>query len=240
MTAPLFLEEDLLQLSGLQHFVFCQRQWALIHIERIWTENRLTVEGKILHERTDKSNLEVRGNVRIARALMIRSLQLGLSGKADVVEFHRVSEGQVEETQKGMKFTSIHLKNVPGYWRPVPVEYKRGRPKPDHCDEIQLCAQALCLEEMLNCSVQMGFLYYGQPRKRYEVVFDNNLRDETKSTAEHLHRVFQEHVIPAAHYEKKCNNCSLLSHCMPKAVNTRKSALKFLANVINESIPECR
>jgi len=236
----MYTEEDLLQLSGLQHFVFCPRQWALIHIEGIWAENRLTVEGKVLHERTDKSNLEVRGNIRIARALMIRSLQLGLSGKADVVEFHRVSEDQVEETKQDMKLTSIHLKDVPGFWRPVPVEYKRGRPKPDHCDEVQLCAQALCLEEMLSCTICKGYLYYGQPRKRYEIAFDESLREETKSTAEHLHRVFQEHIIPAGHYEKKCDNCSLLSNCMPKAVNTRKSALKFLANVINESISECR
>src|SRR6266567_7026185 len=141
-------EEDLLPLSALQHLVFCERQCALIHIEGVWADNALTVEGSHLHDRVDEMGprIESRGDLRIARGVALRSLRLGLSGRADVIEFHRVTEGGVE------------LAGVSGLWRPFPVEYKRGRPKRDRCDEVQVCAQARCLEEMLETAVPAGAL----------------------------------------------------------------------------------
>ncbi len=175
-------EDDLLPISALQHLVFCERQWGLIHLEQIWAENRLTLEGKHLHERVDESETESRGGVRTARALALRSLRLGLSGRADVVEFLRMEadEGPVDGADDGVS-GAVALPGVAGLWRPFPVEYKRGKPKPDRCDEVQLCAQALCLEEMLDTEIPRGALFYGQPRRRQEVAFDPELRALTES-----------------------------------------------------------
>lgn len=181
-------------LSGLQHLAFCPRQWALIHLEGIWEENRLTVEGQHLHERVHQSDSETRHDVRIAYGLRLRSLRLGLSGQADVVEFHS-GEGTVV---------------------PFPVEYKRGKPKPDQCDEVQLCAQALCLEEMLDCTIPKGALFYGKPRRRQEVLFTNALRTKTEALAHEMHRLFNLGQTPSAVYESKCDNCSLYQWCLPK------------------------
>jgi len=139
-----YTEDDLIPISALQHFVFCERQCALIHIEQAWTENRLTAEGRLLHERVHDQGGESRAGVRIERGLPLRSLRLGLVGVADVVEFHPLSEGG---------------------WRPFPVEYKRGKPKRNACDEIQVCAQALCLEEMLGVRIPAGALFYGKTHR---------------------------------------------------------------------------
>ncbi|HYU34929.1 MAG TPA: CRISPR-associated protein Cas4 [Thermoanaerobaculia bacterium] len=189
-------EDDLLPLSALQHLLFCERQCALIHIEQIWAENPLTVEGKHLHEQADSGFQESRGDLRIARALPLRSLRLGLSGRSDVVEFHRVGEG---------------------VWRPFPIEYKRGKPKSHRADEVQLCAQALCLEEMLDVAVPAGALFYGQTRHRLEVTFDTELRRLTEDAAARLHRLIAGGVTPTAVREPKCDQCSLLDICMPAA-----------------------
>ncbi len=191
----MFTDDDLLPISALQHFAFCERQCALIHIEAQWTENVLTAEGRVLHDRADEPTVETRRDIRIARALRIRSLRLGISGIADVVEFHRTA------TQ----------------WHPFPVEYKRGRPKPDHCDWIQLCAQALCLEEMLGVTITSGAMFYGQPRRRQEVEFDAALRAETENLCVRLHELIDRSVTPEALYDKRCDNCSLLAQCLPKA-----------------------
>lgn len=142
-----FLEDDLLPLSGLQHLAFCERQWALIHIEQSWAENRLTAQGRVLHNRAHDGPPESRPGLRIARGLRLRSLRLGLSGQADVVEFYPAPDG-------------IALPGETGLWRPFPVEYKRGRPKAGRCDEVQLCAQALCLEEMFARPIPSGALFY--------------------------------------------------------------------------------
>jgi CRISPR-associated exonuclease Cas4 len=230
----MYTEEDLLPISALQHLAFCERQWALIHIEQIWVENFLTVEGNVIHERTDQTDTEVRGNIRIARGLRIRSMRLGLTGKADVVEFHRKSEDCEEIVPQQEKPESICIDNVSGFWRPVPVEYKRGRPKPDRCDEVQLCAQALCLEEMLDCIIKTGCLYYGQPRRRYNVNFADILREETISLSQRLHIATRAQVTPEAKFEKKCQSCSLLSFCLPKAMSIRKNVLKYLAEMTGE------
>ncbi len=199
-------ESDLLPISALQHLAFCPRQCALIHIERAWEENRFTAEGRILHEKTHEADTESRGDLRIARGLKIRSLRLGLSGQTDVVEFHRT------ENDTG----GIRLPDTVGLWQAFPVEYKRGKPKLDDCDLVQLCAQAMCLEEMLNTAIPTGALYYGKPHRRMDVAFDGSLRSRTEALADELHALIRSGITPVAEYEKKCMSCSLLDICMPR------------------------
>ncbi|MBW7897415.1 PD-(D/E)XK nuclease superfamily protein [Candidatus Brocadiaceae bacterium B188] len=196
-----YSEDDLIQLSSLQHFVFCERQCALIHIEQSWSENLFTAEGRIMHDKVDTANREVRGKVRIDYGVPLRSLKLGLIGKADVVEFHKTDDGK---------------------WMPFPVEYKRGKSKMDNCDRVQLCAQAICLEEMLNVAIGEGALFYGQTRRREDVVFDKALRTETENAARRVHELIGSGITPKAEYSKKCKLCSLLSICLPK-VNSKAS-----------------
>lgn len=221
----MYSESDLLPLSALQHLMFCERQCALIHSEQLWDENVLTIEGRHLHDKVDSQPpVESREDTRIARGLPLRSLRLGLSGKADVVEFHSSASG-------------ITLKGVSGLWTPYPVEYKRGRPKRNKCDEVQLCAQALCLEEMLNASIPKGALYYGKTRHRMEVSLGPDLRRTTEETAARLHRLISSGVTPKAAREPKCDNCSLLSLCLPGNSGRRRSAASYLASVFSASDP---
>ena len=171
-------EEDFLQLSGLQHFKFCRRQWALIHIENQWAENFRTTDGAILHENAHNGDFtESRGNLIITRDMRIFSRTLGVSGACDVLEFHRGENG-------------IPLKGKKGLWQPYPVEYKRGRPKETSMDALQLCGQAMCLEEMLCCEIPKGALYYGEPRRRTEVVFRTELRQEVRSLTSLMHDLY--------------------------------------------------
>jgi CRISPR-associated exonuclease Cas4 len=195
MTYKTYSEDDLVPLSALQHFMYCPRQCALIHIEQVWTENLFTAEGRIMHDKVDTANRESRGNVRIEYGVPIRSLRLGLIGKADVVEFHRMGDTG---------------------WLPFPVEYKRGKPKMDDCDKVQLCAQAICLEEMMNVEIQRGALFYGRTRRREEVVFDEQLRLETEDSATKVRVLIESGMTPKAEYSKKCKKCSLYDICMPK------------------------
>nr|WP_321467222.1 CRISPR-associated protein Cas4 [uncultured Desulfobulbus sp.] len=197
----LFEEDELVMISALQHYLFCPRQCALIHIEQQWLENRLTAEGRILHERVHGGGRESRRTLRVEFDVPIRSLRLGLIGRADIVEFHR-EQGDV--------------------WRPTPVEYKRGRPKKDDTDRVQLCAQAICLEEMLDCVVPAGALYYGQKKRRMAVAFDVELRNKTAQTATHLHNLLAAGTTPAPHYQKSCESCSFLPLCLPKVVTHKK------------------
>jgi len=228
-------EADLLPISALQHLAFCERQWALIHLEGMWAENRLTVEGHHLHDRTHKPERESRGNVRTARALRLRSLQLGLTGVADVVEFHRVANPtEPQGANSGVKAAGVRLAGVPGLWQPNPVEYKRGRPKLGPYDEIQLCAQALCLEEMLGVEVPSAALFYGQPHQRLEVPLTPALREQTEQLAARLHELTRAGKTPPAHYEKKCESCSLLTLCMPKTTGGHKSVDRYLSGIIDE------
>lgn len=206
-----YSEDDLVQLSSLQHFVFCERQCALIHIEQLWSENLFTAEGRIMHDKADSNKFESRGNVRIDYSVPMRSLRLGLIGKADVVEFHRRDDG---------------------IWMPFPVEYKRGKPKMDDCDRVQLCAQAICLEEMLNVDIPAGALFYGQTRRREDVLFDNRLRTETAEISQRVHELITAGVTPKAEYAKKCEKCSLLELCMPKTCGKAKSVNKYLLTVM--------
>lgn len=216
----MFTEDDLLPLSALQHLLFCERQCALIHVEQVWVENSLTAEGRHLHERVDAGQAESRGNLHIARGIPLRSLRLGLSGKADLVEFHRLPEGK----------TGAVLGGRLGIWRLLPVEYKRGKPKTHRADEVQLCAQAMCLEEMLHAEVPVGALFYGETRRRQEVALDAALRALTEDTAERLHRLVSSGVTPAPVREPKCDRCSLLEICMPGA--PARSVGSYLARAL--------
>ena len=218
----IYSEDDLLPLSGLQHLVFCERQWALIHIEQAWAENRLTAEGRVLHERAHESGGESRPGLRVARGLRLRSLRLGLSGQADVVEFHRAAEGA----------GSVRMDGAEGWWRPFPVEYKRGRPKRDHCDEVQLCAQALCLEEMFQAPVAAGALFYGTPRRRTEVPFSPALRAETERLAARMQEMYRARETPRAVYLPKCESCSLIALCMPRALAKSPEVARYLARAL--------
>ena len=209
----MFTENDLIQLSSLQHFVFCERQCALIHIEQIWSENIFTAQGRIMHEKVDTANRESRGNIRIEYGVPMRSLRLGLIGKADAVEFHKKDDGT---------------------WMPFPVEYKRGKTKMDNCDRVQLCAQAICLEEMLNVEIKEGALFYGQTKRREDVVFDKNLRIETKETARKVRELIESGITPKAEYSKKCKSCSLLELCMPKTCGKAKLVSKYLLSAMEE------
>jgi CRISPR-associated exonuclease Cas4 len=210
-------EDDLLMISALQHLLFCPRQCALIHIEQQWTENRYTAEGRIMHERVDEVGRESRGRIRTVFGLPLRSLRLGLSGRADAVEYHRQGDDPAEVS----------------FWQPFPVEYKRGKPKKNDSDMVQLCAQAICLEEMLSCSVPEGAIYYGKPRRRMAVIFDDTLREETRETARRLHELLGSGRTPQARYEKKCDSCSLLSLCMPKVTGARRSVQGYMAKSLD-------
>lgn len=235
----MFDEDDLLPISALQHLSFCERQWGLIHLEGIWGENRLTAEGRHLHDRADTAETEVRSDIRIARGLRLRSMRLGLTGKADVVEFHRLTpaleRGLKHRLREADKTCGMLLEGVEGFWQPVPVEYKRGKPKLEPCDEIQVCAQAFCIEEMTGARVPRGMLFYGMPRRRYDVLFDDGLREGTEKLCVRLHALTREGKTPEARYEKKCESCSLMDYCMPKAVGKRGKVEKYLLAAISET-----
>lgn len=210
----MYTEDDFLPLSALQHLIFCERQCALIHIEQQWVENLFTAQGKVMHERVHSENQESRGDVLIEYAIGLRSFQLGLIGKADVVEFH----GCEGDSRKGLQ--------------PFPVEYKRGKPKDNNCDRVQLCAQALCLEEMLGVEVPCGALFYGKIRRRLDVAFDAALRQETQNTALRLHQLFGSGETPKPVYSKKCDTCSFVYLCLPKVVGKDRSINRYLSRVI--------
>jgi CRISPR-associated exonuclease Cas4 len=216
----MYTEDDLIPLSALQHLLFCKRQCALIHIEQTWIENVFTAEGRIMHDRVDSGGKESRGDVRIAYGLLLKSLRLGLTGKADAVEFHRRMDAG---------------KTKPDMWVPFPVEYKRGRPKKDNCDKVQLCAQAMCLEEMLDLEIPGGALFYGKTRRRQDVVFDAALRLETENAAKELHELFESRNTPKPVYEKKCETCSFVNLCLPKTIGSKRSANSYINDIIQKS-----
>ncbi len=205
-----FDEEDYLQLSGLQHFCFCRRQWALIHIENQWAENFRTVDGALMHENVHNQEFrESRGDLLIVRGLSVRSAELGVSGQCDVVEFHRDESG-------------VPLRGRKGLWLPYPVEYKRGKQKENIADELQLCGQAMCLEEMLCCTIPEGALYYGEPRRRSIVALTPELRDRVRESLTEMHELYQRRSTPKVRPSKSCNACSLKELCLPKLMRNRK------------------
>ena len=200
----------------MQHYLFCPRQCALIHVERLWAENVLTAEGRILHEQSDKPGQASRGERRIVQSMPIRSRALGVAGIADVVELTREGKG----------------------WRPYPIEYKRGRPKAHRADEVQLCAQALCLEEMFATDVPEGALFYGKTRRRQAVAFDDELRALTRRIAEETRALIAAGRTPAPIYEaKRCDACSLKELCQPKRLERAGSVSAWLHRRIEEAEP---
>jgi len=207
----MYPESDFIMLSALQHYLFCPRQCGLIHLEQQWAENRYTAEGQVLHERADSNQSETAGRIRIVRTLPLCSHRLGVTGQADVVEFH--ADGKV-----------------------YPVEYKRGKPKKNRCDEVQLCAQALCLEEMLNVRIDEGALFYGKRRRRTVVIFDEPLRQLTHDVILHVHQLFGEGATPAASYEAKCDNCSLFNICLPKSCATGRSVKRYMQRMLESQL----
>ncbi|HOM69627.1 MAG TPA: CRISPR-associated protein Cas4 [Smithellaceae bacterium] len=209
-----YSEDDLIQLSSLQHYAFCPRQCALIHVEQVWSENLLTAEGRIMHEHVHEEGDESRGDVRIERGVSLRSLQLGLIGKVDVIEYHRQADGT---------------------WQAFPVEYKRGKPKPDDSDKVQLCAQAMCLEEMLNVHIPAGALFYGKTRRRLDVEFDEALRRETQGVAQKAHELIESGQTPKPVYAKRCESCSLIAACMPKTIQKKRSVDSYLKRMLDET-----
>lgn len=193
-------DEALIPISALQHYLYCPRQCALIHIEQQWAENRQTAEGRLLHQRADAPQAERRRGVRTVSAMPLVALELGITGKADMVEFHAGGTGEFA----------------------FPIEYKRGRPKAHRADEVQLCAQALCLETMLGKRVDAGALFYGQTRRRKDVAFDRDLRDLTLRTIEEARAMLSSGITPSARYEpKRCDACSLLDLCQPRLLERR-------------------
>lgn len=212
-------EDDFLQLSGIQHFSYCKRQWALIHIEQQWAENFKTVDGELMHETAhDKEFNESRGDRVITRGMNIFSRSLGISGECDIVEFHKSDIG-------------INITGYDGLWNLYPVEYKRGKPKENDCDKLQLCAQAMCLEEMLSCKIEKGALYYGEIRHRLEIEFTDELRTKVEKTLEEMHELFKRRYTPKVKYNKKCKLCSLNEICLPALMKN-----KSVSGYIRESM----
>lgn len=207
----MYLEDELLPISALQHLMFCPRQWGLIHLEQAWQENALTAQGRIMHQRVHEADTESRADFRITRGLRLHSYSLGLTGQADVVEFH-------------LSDTGAELPGAKGRWQPIPVEYKRGKPKMNRCDEVQLCAQVVCLEEMLKVSIPQAAFFYGKPKRRHQVTINPALRNETARLALELHALTQKGKTPQADLKnsKKCKSCSLLNICLPQITGIKK------------------
>lgn len=208
----MYLADDYLPLSGVQHFAFCPRQWALIHVEQCWADNERTIDGNNMHERChDELVKERRGNLLVVRGLRVSSSALGLSGVCDVVEFHKCESG-------------VRLWDEKGLWLPVPIEYKRGRAKCGYEDVVQVCAQAMSLEEMLGCDVEKGYLFYGETKHRVEVVCDEQLRSATKKVADDMHDLFSRGQTPRAKPRPGCASCSLGDLCLPELSKNRTVA----------------
>lgn len=205
-----YADDDLLMLSGIQHFAFCHRQWALIHMEQQWADNLRTYEGDLLHSKADNPAIrETRGKVIISRAMPLLSRRLGITGKADIVEFHAAEPDDPSDI-------SAPLAGRRGRWKPYPIEYKRGKPKADNWDEAQLCAQAICLEEMLGVRIDNGSLFYGKQEQRQEVVFDQKLRQAVEDYVAEMRKCWDSGATPIGTYSKACLSCSLYDLCLPK------------------------
>ncbi len=226
-----FREDELLPLSGLQHYAYCPRQAALIHVERQWADNRHTVAGTVVHRRVHEASprRERRGDLLIVRGLPLRSLRLGVAGVADVVEFLRVG---------GDDPLGVTVPGLRGRWRPVPVEYKRGKPKHHRADEIQLCAQAICLEEMLEVEVPEGALYYGKVRRRRLVRLGADLRSLVEDAAAGLRELVRGGRTPPAEAGPRCRGCSLVELCLPRRRRSRREASRYLERCVSKAMAE--
>ncbi len=223
MTGIQYADDDLLSLSGIQHFKFCKRQWALIHIERQWEDNLRTQEGHFVHERVDDPFFnESRGDVMISRAFPLVSYTLGFYGVADVIEYIRSDQG-------------VSVPGFEGLWCMKPVEYKRGKPKIDERDEVQLCAQVLCLEEMFSVSIGEADFYYHEIRRRQHVAITDNLRILVRSLANEMHEIFCSGFTPGAETGKNCSLCSLIDVCVPKLTKKKTPVRNYVGRHVQEA-----
>jgi len=223
----MYTEDQLLPLSAVSQYVHCPRRCALIHLERVWSENAVTAEGRVLHEKVDSGKSESRGDLKILRSLRLRSLRLGITGIADVVELHRLAPAE----------GGVAVPGLAGTWLPFPVEYKRGAAKDIRCYEVQLCAQALCIEEMLSARIPEGALFLGEKQHRTPVAFDAVLRAETEAVCQAVQDLFAAGVTPPADYNKRCSSCSLMEACLPQSAGSGKSARKWLVRQLEEICP---
>ena len=221
----MYPEEQLLPLSAVGQYVYCPRRFALLHVEQQWEDNLFTAEGTVLHEKVDSSVKESHGTVRIIRSIRLSSYELGVTGIADVVEFHRVAPGEV----------GVHLPKAAGKWRPFPVEYKRGASKNQEAYKAQLCLQALCLEEMLHVPVPAGALFLGEKQRRFAVEFTSVLRAQVTDACHAMQRLFASGETPAAVYSKRCGSCSLLDLCQPRFAR-HDSVARWLAHEVSDAI----
>lgn len=214
-----YTEDEMLMLSGIQHYMFCPRQWALIHVEQQWNDNRLTVEGEVMHRHVDDPFYRQKdGDTIVLRAVSVASRNLGLYGITDVVEL----------IHSDSPHNAITHPKYQGYWKPHPVEYKRGRNKPDERDEVQLAAQVICLEEMYGISIDYGALYYGETRHREEIHISDSLRTLTAQLAKEMHEIYQQGRTPRAVKQPHCKNCSLVDLCIPQL--TQKNRVSHYLN----------
>ncbi len=214
-------DADFLMLSGLKHFRFCRRRWALVHLEQQWQENALTLEGHYMHERVHDDNFtELRGSVLLSRGMPVRSEMLKITGECDMVELHKSENG-------------VPIQGREGLWQVYPVEYKHGEPDERGADELQLCAQAMCLEEMLVTEIPEGAIYYGKTRHRMKVALTEDLRKQTKDALAEMHRLFAQGYTPKAKWTRACKNCSLVEICLPK-LNKRMRASEYVKHMLAE------
>lgn len=217
----MYKEEEYLQLSGIQHFAFCRRQWALAYIEMQWQENVRTVEGKLMHEKAhDETSRERRGDLIISRAMPVFSREMGISGECDIVEFHRDCKG-------------IPIEGYDGNYMIVPIEYKRGKPKQDDIDVLQLTAQSMCLEEMFCTDIPYGYMFYGEIRRRQKVDFNISIKDKVREMFIEMHQYSQRGYTPKVKRKKSCNACSLKDVCLP-AINSNKSGMNYINAILKE------
>ena len=220
-----------LLLSGIQHYAFCPRQWALIHIEQSWEENVRTIEGHYLHARTDDPFLdESRNDIRTVRAMPLLSTKLGLRGVADVVEF-------LKQDVKNSS-SCVSLPGKKGDWLPIPIEYKRGHAKADERDSVQLCAQAIALEEMLDICLEYGYIFYAETRHREQIIFTSSLREHVYALATSMHEAMRTGRTPSAEKGMKCRNCSMLDICLPALTKRPKSVNEYLMGMLHEEVVE--
>lgn len=218
----MYSEDEYLMLSGLQHFAYCRRQWALIHIEQQWAENERTIEGQLFHAIAHNSEkIEKRGNLLIVRGMRIKSSVLGMTGICDVVEFHKTKQG-------------ITLFSYEGLWNPYPVEYKKGLPKANDADVLQLCGQAICLEEMLACKIPKGSLFYGENRRRMDVEFTDELRCQVYKIADEMRDMWGKGYTSNVKPHKGCNACSLKEICLPKLRKAKSVEVYINSRLVEE------
>lgn len=214
-------DSDFLMISGLKHFQFCRRRWALVHIEQLWEENVLTLEGHFMHERVhDDSFTEARGSVLLSRGMPVRSQELKISGVCDMVELYKDENG-------------VPIQGRSGRWRLYPVEYKLGQPDTHGADALQLCAQAMCLEEMFVTDIPEAALYYGKIKRRQRILLTEELRQKVKDSVAEMHQLMLKGYTPKAKMGKACKNCSLVDICQPKLMK-QVSASEYIRRAFRE------